>query len=180
MNSIYLTRLFSVQSFWPVFVRQVYSFVVRFHSINSYGLFAVMTVKRPEIIIEGSNDGVHWLQYEFKYKPDKLNEPPPFIAPHQPRLDWQMWFAALSTFRKNPWFINLCVSLLQDSKEVIRLLKHNPFPDSPPKYLRAIIYEYKFTSLKMKEKTGRWWKRKYLGVYFPAVRLNGKNLEIVQ
>src|SRR3989338_2800141 len=114
MNSIYLTRLFSVQSFWPVFVRQVYSFVVRFHSINSYGLFAVMTVKRPEIIIEGSNDGVHWLQYEFKYKPDKLNEPPPFIAPHQPRLDWQMWFAALSTFRKNPWFINLCVSLFKD------------------------------------------------------------------
>ena len=90
--------------------------------LNSYGLFAVMTTDRREIIVEGSNDGMNWLPYEFKYKPGDVNRRPAFVAPHQPRLDWQMWFAALGDYRQNPWFVNFCERLLQGSPEVLALL----------------------------------------------------------
>jgi len=140
-------------------------------SFNSYGLFAVMTPNRPEIILEGSKDGKNWLPYEFLYKPGDLSRRPAQVAPFQPRLDWQMWFAALGDYRQNPWFINACVRLLQGSKPVLTLLKTNPFPDNPPVYLRAMLYEYRFTSSEEHQKTGNWWAREEKGLYCPVLSL---------
>jgi Lipase maturation factor len=96
---------------WPPFLSTAYSYIEPFRSLNGYGLFRVMTKTRPEIIIEGSEDGVIWRTYDFKYKVGKLGEAPPILAPQQPRLDWQMWFAALDDVRQEPWFINFfCAS----------------------------------------------------------------------
>lgn len=142
-----------------------------FRSVNGYGLFAVMTTARMEIVVEGSNDRQHWLPYEFKYKPGDVRRPPGFVAPHQPRLDWQMWFAALGSYRQNPWFVNFCVRLLQGSPEVTRLLEHNPFPDAPPKYIRAEVYEYHFTNFKERRATGAWWRREFEGEYLPIISI---------
>src|SRR5262249_33118792 len=101
-------------------------------TINSYGLFAMMTTSRPEIIIEGSDDGMHWIEYEFKYKAGDLARRPGFVAPHQPRLDWQMWFAALERYQENPWFVRFLIRLLEGSPDVLALLANDPFPDAPP------------------------------------------------
>lgn len=143
-------------------------------SFNSYGLFAVMTPTRPEIVIEGSNDGKTWKPYEFRYKPGDVKKKPAFVAPYQPRLDWQMWFAALGTARENPWFLNFEVKLLQNSPPVLGLMGHNPFPRKPPRYVRALLYEYHFTDIATRRATGQWWRRQYLGVYFPPISLNAK------
>ncbi|MCH7828378.1 lipase maturation factor family protein [Patescibacteria group bacterium] len=152
-----------------------------FHIVNTYGLFAVMTTSRPELIIEGSNDGEHWQEYEFKYKPGDLRKPPGFVAPHQPRLDWQMWFAALHAQRAlesgieegryNLWFVNFMVRLLQDSPQVLKLLAKNPFPESPPRYVRALLYEYQFTDFDTKKREGTWWKRELKEIYLPSLSL---------
>jgi lipase maturation factor 1 len=143
-----------------------------FRSVNSYGLFAVMTMERPEILVEGSNDGRTWQEYGFPYKPGDLNRRPQFVAPYQPRLDWQMWFAALGTYRQNPWFISFCVRLLQGSPEVLALLTHNPFPGEPPKYIRARLYDYHFTTREERRHTGAWWKREFKGEYLPPISLD--------
>jgi hypothetical protein len=142
-----------------------------FEIINSYGLFAVMTTTRPEIVIEGSNDGVAWLAYEFKYKPGDPTRRPAWVAPHQPRLDWQMWFAALGDYQSDPWIVRFMARLLQGSPEVSRLLGRNPFPDVPPHYIRAMLYQYHFTSPAERKSTGAWWSRELKGVYMPAVSL---------
>jgi predicted DCC family thiol-disulfide oxidoreductase YuxK len=139
--------------------------------VNTYGLFAVMTTTRPEIIVQGSNDGVTWLDYEFPFKPGDLRKPPRWAAPYQPRLDWQMWFAALSNYRGTPWFGNFMVRLLQGSPEVLALLAGNPFPSAPPKYVRAQLFDYSFTDFATRRATGDWWKRKPRGLYFPAISL---------
>jgi predicted DCC family thiol-disulfide oxidoreductase YuxK len=140
--------------------------------VNSYGLFAVMTTSRPEIIIEGSNDGKTWLDYEFKFKAGDLRLAPRWVEPFQPRLDWQMWFAALGDYRSSPWFSHLMLRLLEGSPPVLALLARNPFPQSPPKYVRALIYDYQFTTWSERRTQGDWWKRRLLGGYFPAVTLN--------
>ncbi len=140
-------------------------------TVNSYGLFAVMTTTRNEIIVEGSNDGVTWLPYEFKYKPGDVNRRPNFVEPFQPRLDWQMWFAALGTYRDNPWFESFCERLLQGSPPVLALLEKNPFPQHPPKFIRAELYEYHFTNPAGRQATGAWWKRTPAGEYLPPVTL---------
>ena len=145
--------------------------IAPFRSVNSYGLFAVMTTTRNEIIVEGSNDGVTWLPYEFKYKPGDISRRPGFVEPFQPRLDWQMWFAALGDYRQNPWFGNFCVRLLQGSPEVMALLANNPFPSRPPRYVRAGLYEYHFTDLQEHHASGAWWKRERTGEYLPAFSL---------
>jgi hypothetical protein len=142
-----------------------------FRSLNSYGLFAIMTPSRPEIIVEGSNDGVAWLPYEFKYKPGDLKRRPAFVAPHQPRLDWQMWFAALGRWQDNPWFGNFCLRLLQGSPEVVALLEKNPFPEQPPRYIRATVYDYQFTNFPEHRQTGAWWRRGNPREYMPVVSL---------
>ena len=146
-----------------------------FEIINTYGLFAVMTTSRPEIIIEGSNDGVTWLAYEFKYKPGDLARPPTWVEPHQPRLDWQMWFAALGDYRSDPWIIQFMARLLEGSRDVLQLLGRNPFPDAPPHYIRAMLYEYRFATPAEKKSTGDWWHKELRGVYVPAITLRGQN-----
>jgi hypothetical protein len=135
--------------------------------VNSYGLFAVMTTERPEIVVEGSNDGATWLAYEFPYKPGDLRRAPPIVAPHQPRLDWRMWFAALGNYQSNRWFVSFMLRLLQGEPSVVRLLQYNPFPNAPPKFIRARVYQYHFT------KFGQpgWWTREERGLYFPVVSL---------
>jgi predicted DCC family thiol-disulfide oxidoreductase YuxK len=142
-----------------------------FRTINNYGLFAVMTVERHEIIVEGSDDRVHWLSYEFAYKPGDVKKRPAFIAPFQPRLDWQMWFAALGSYGQNPWFENFCIRLLQGSPQVLSLLEKNPFPKHPPRYIRAELYDYHFTNFAERRATGAWWKRKFIREYLPPVSL---------
>jgi lipase maturation factor 1 len=142
-----------------------------FRSVNSYGLFAVMTTTRPEIVVEGSRDGVQWLPYEFKWKAGDLGQAPRYVAPYQPRLDWQMWFAALGDYRDNPWFVNFLIRLLQGSPDVLNLLKTNPFPDSPPQFIRARLEQYHFTNFLEKAKTGQWWKKEDNGFYIPAFSL---------
>ncbi len=139
--------------------------------VNTYGLFAVMTTQRIEIILEGSADGETWQPYEFKYKPGDINRAPAWVAPHQPRLDWQMWFAALSNYQANPWFASLTLRLLEGSPEVAGLLEKNPFAGHPPRYIRATAYEYTFTDLETRRRTGAWWKREPRGSYLPAVGL---------
>jgi lipase maturation factor 1 len=139
--------------------------------VNNYGLFAVMTTTRNEIIVEGSDDGTNWLAYEFKYKPGDANRRPVFIEPFQPRLDWQMWFAALGNVQQNPWFWNFCERLLQSSPEVLALLEKNPFPHKPPRYIRAEFYNYHFTNFAERRATGAWWKREFVGEYLPPVSI---------
>lgn len=143
-----------------------------FRTVNSYGLFAVMTMKRAEIIVEGSRDGVNWRPYEFKYKPGDVNRRPAFVEPFQPRLDWQMWFAALGNYQENPWFGAFCGRLLQGSPEVLGLLANNPFPDHPPRFIRAELYEYHFTTFAGRRATGAWWKRELAGEYLPPISLH--------
>jgi lipase maturation factor 1 len=155
----------------PAPVADLMNWLEPFRSVNSYGLFARMTTTRPEIIIEGSNDGVTWLPYEFKYKPGDLKRRPAFVAPHQPRLDWQMWFAALGTPRQNAWLASFCIRVLQGSPEVLGLLRHNPFPDQPPKLIRAVVYEYHFTGFKERREQGTWWRRELKGLYLPSFSL---------
>jgi predicted DCC family thiol-disulfide oxidoreductase YuxK len=142
-----------------------------FQIANTYGLFASMTTTRPEIIVEGSNDGVTWIDYQFRYKPGDLGQPPHWVAPHQPRLDWQMWFAALSDYRSAPWFTNFMVRLLQGSPDVLRLLGKNPFPGGPPRYVRAELFDYSFTNFATRRDTGNWWTREPRGSYFPRISL---------
>ena len=117
-----------------------------FHSVNAYGLFAVMTTTRPELIVEGSNDGRTWNAYEFKYKPGELRRAPPWVAPHQPRLDWQMWFAALDRFDESSWLERFCRRLLEGSPAVLELLAVNPFPDTPPRFVRVVRSQYNVAS----------------------------------
>jgi len=147
-----------------------------FGVVNSYGLFAVMTTTRPEIVIQGSNNGVDWVDYAFRYKPGDLHRGPALVAPHQPRLDWQMWFAALSNYQSNDWFPNLMVRLLQGSPDVAHLFAKTPFGSTPPRYVRALLFEYRFTTLAEHRATGDYWTREPRGVYFPAISLNSVEL----
>jgi predicted DCC family thiol-disulfide oxidoreductase YuxK len=138
-------------------------------SVNRYGLFAVMTTRRPEIIVEGSDDGQTWRPYEFRWKPGAVGRRPRFVAPHQPRLDWQMWFAALETCEENPWLVNFLGRLLQGEPTVLRLLATNPFPARPPRYIRTLLYDYRFTDWQTRRSTGAWWRRELQGPYCPVV-----------
>ena len=149
-----------------------YAAIEPFGTINSYGLFRVMTRERPEIVIEGSRDGEHWLPYEFKWKPGDPARAPGFVAPHMPRLDWQMWFAALGSFRENqPLILGLCQRLLEGSPAVLGLLASDPFPDAPPRYVRAVLYDYHFTDFAERRRTGAWWRREERGPYCPTLSL---------
>ena len=139
-----------------------------FRTVNSYGLFRVMTTERPEIVVEGSRDGERWEPYEFRYKPGDPSRPPPWVAPHQPRLDWQMWFAALGSWQGSRWIHSFMARLLEGSEPVTGLLESVPF-DDPPRYLRAVLYDYRFTTRRERRETGRWWRRERLGPYGPVL-----------
>jgi hypothetical protein len=156
----------------PAFARVILAVERPWGIVNAYGLFAVMTTHRYEIILEGSADGQNWQSYEFKWKPGDLNTAPKWAQPHQPRLDWQMWFAALETYRENPWLLELMAKLLENDPVALRLLKTNPFPATPPHYIRARLYEYAFTDAKTRAITSAWWERTFLSEYTPVLSLN--------
>jgi predicted DCC family thiol-disulfide oxidoreductase YuxK len=174
ISLIQASVMFRVRLPWPGPVLGVYQWLAPLRTFNTYGLFMVMTTTRPEVIIEGSNDGTNWLAYEFKYKPGALDRRPGFVEPHQPRLDWQMWTPFLGNLRQNEWLPNFCFRLLQGSPDVLQLLGHNPFPKAPPRYIRAMVYDYHFTDLATRRKTGRWWRREQKGLYLPPASLNEK------
>ena len=162
INTWLIFSAFKPQSRPPGWLAKFYEQLEAFRIVNGYGLFRVMTKDRGEIVIEGSTDGVEWLPYEFKWKPGNVKRAPGWCAPHQPRLDWQMWFAALDAPEQNPWLVGLIVRLLEGSRDVTGLLAHDPFPDKPPRYLRAMFYRYRFTTAEERRQTGAWWKRQEL------------------
>jgi lipase maturation factor 1 len=142
-----------------------------FHIVSGYGLFRVMTKERAEILLEGSRDGIDWVPYEFRWKPGALDGAPRRVAPHQPRLDWQMWFAALGSYQQNRWFVSFAARLLENAPAVTGLLAKNPFADAPPTYLRARLYEYEFTSRAERQQTGAWWRAEERREYLPTISL---------
>ncbi len=152
---------------WPPFIAEMQTWTRPFYLVNHYGLFAVMTTERLEIVIEGSADGEEWKPYAFRYKAGAVEQMPAFVQPHMPRLDWQMWFAALRSWRDYPWFSQLMLRLLEGSPPVLDLLQHNPFPDGPPVYVRARLYDYRFTAWG----EAGWWSRREKGLYAPALSL---------
>lgn len=147
----------------------VLSWTRPFRTINGYGLFRVMTTERPEIILEGSQDGVNWLEFQFRWKPGDLTRRPSIVAPHQPRLDWQMWFAALNPRGNEYWLNALMLRLLEGSPEVTGLLEQAPFRDQAPRYIRLVYYRYEFTT--GNQDNGNWWRRTKLGALTPAYSL---------
>jgi predicted DCC family thiol-disulfide oxidoreductase YuxK len=157
----------------PTALRYLDQFMEPMRMTSSYGLFAVMTTERNEIIIEGSDDGIEWREYEFRYKPGDVTRRPPWNIPHQPRLDWQMWFAALDDPRRLNWFPHFLERLLQNEPTVTGLMEKNPFAAKAPQYIRAEFYDYTFSSGEELRK-GVWWQRRSVGSYFPVVRLKPK------
>ncbi len=140
-----------------------------FRIANRYGLFAVMTRGRYEIEFQGSNDGENWVAYPFRYKPQDMSRAPGVYAPYQPRFEWNLWFASLGNWRDNMFVVSAEERLLANSHDVLELFAANPFSGAPPKLVRAVIYQYWFTSLAEKRATGLWWRRKYLGLYAPEL-----------
>jgi len=152
-----------------------------FRIANQYGLFAVMTRGRYEIEFQGSNDGVIWTAYPFRYKPQALNEHPRIYAPYQPRFDWNLWFASLGDWRQNNFVPLAEERLLDNDPDVLALFRSNPFPSAPPKYVRAQLWQYWFTSMSEKHQTGNWWKRQLLGLYAPEItHQTGGKIGVIQ
>ena len=144
--------------------------------VNTYGAFGSVTRERYEVVIEGTDeenpsDATLWREYEFKGKPGDVSRRPSQIAPYHLRIDWLMWFAAMSSARDYPWFPELLRKLLEGDGAVLGLLASNPFPAHPPRWIRAQLYLYTFTTTAEHAATGHWWNRKSAGLYFPAVRL---------
>ena len=152
-----------------------------FRIANQYGLFAVMTRGRYEIEFQGSNDGQNWTPYPFQFKPQALNQAPGIYAPYQPRFDWNLWFASLTDFQ-NAEIVPLTEErLLEGDPAVLALFKANPFPNAPPKYIRAVLWQYWFTTLDEKHDSGNWWRRSLLGLYAPVLtRQPGGRFAVVQ
>ena len=155
-----------------------YRLLSPFRIVDPYGLFAVMTTQRLEIVIEGSMDGASWEPYEFRWKPGNVLRRPEFVTPHMPRLDWQMWFAALGTPRDNPWLLAVCERLLQGSKPVRALLGADPFHGVPPRFIRAEIFDYRFTDFATRRATSAWWRREPRGSYLPPLTLREGRLSL--
>jgi lipase maturation factor 1 len=142
-----------------------------FRSLNNYGLFAVMTNPRPELLIQGSDDGRDWRTYELPDKPGDRARAPTWVAPFQPRLDWQLWFAALEAPSQNRWVLTLCEQLLRGTPETLALFARNPFPQKPPHWVRVVRYEYHFTDAAARARTGEWWRSSPLDFYVEPASL---------
>lgn len=156
---------------WPAPLLQGVHWLAPLRIVNRYGLFAVMTTTRPELIIEGSHDGQTWREYPWRWKPGDTMQRPRFVAPSMPRLDWQMWFAALGTPQHNPWLRTFLERLLRGEPAVLGLLASNPFPDAPPRHIRAVRYHYQYTDVQTQRQTGAWWHRERQGLYMPVLSL---------
>ena len=146
---------------------------------NAYHVFPTMTTRRIELEVLGSHDGLDWQAYQFKYKPDQLDERPQFIIPHQPRLDWQMWFVTLHP-RHVPWFGYFLEALLENSPTVTSLLQYNPFAEEPPRFIRVVAWQYHFTDRAEREQTGNWWRREFLGPFTPLPGMTRRERELEQ
>jgi hypothetical protein len=153
----------------PRWLDRITEALSRVRSMSAYGLFANMTTRRLEIEIEGSNDLHDWRPYTFRYKPGDPGRRPRFVAPHQPRLDWQMWFAALQP--PPSWFYRLMQRLLEGSPDVLALFEDVPFA-KPPQYLRAVLYDQHMTDRATRAATGHWYRRERLGLYAPPMTLS--------
>jgi hypothetical protein len=140
-----------------------------FRIANRYGLFGIMTRGRYEIEFQGSYDGKTWVAYPFRYKPQDLHEPPGIYAPYQPRFDWNLWFASLGSWRDYPIVPNTEIRLLSNDGDVLNLFAKNPFPHEPPREVRAVIWQYWFTTMSEKRTQGLWWRRQFLGLYAPTI-----------
>jgi hypothetical protein len=169
---IALLMLFNVLQLIQLFYRsRIFARIIiplsRWGISSPYGLFAVMTTERFEFVIEGSHDARAWQPYAFRWKPGHPSAPPRQVAPHQPRLDWQMWFAALQPSLIEPWLGKFVLRLLQGSPPVVALLKNNPFQDAPPRYIRVVAYQYHFTDWQTRRTMGTWWRRDLIGASDP-------------
>jgi hypothetical protein len=140
-----------------------------FRIANRYGLFAMMTRGRYEIEFQGSDDGQTWVVYPFRFKPQDPSKPPGIYAPYQPRFDWNLWFASLSSWRREPIAVRTEQSLLRGDADVLLLFASNPFPHAPPRQMRAVIWQYWFTTPAEKRAQGMWWRRQQLGLYAPTL-----------
>jgi hypothetical protein len=136
---------------------------------NRYGLFGIMTRGRYEIEFQGSNDGKTWVPYPFRYKPQALDEAPGIYAPYQPRFDWNLWFASLGSWQDYSIVPRTEVRLLSNDSEVLNLFAGNPFSRQPPKQVRAVLWQYWFTTMSEKRTQGLWWRRQYVGLYAPTL-----------
>ncbi len=136
---------------------------------NQYGLFAVMTRGRYEIEFQGSSDGENWTPYPFRFKPQALNQPPGIYAPYQPRFEWNLWFASLGDWQQYNFVPLAEERLLENDPAVISLFRSNPFAHAPPRFVRAMLWQYWFTSMDEKRRTGNWWKRELVGLYAPVL-----------
>ena len=148
---------------WPIVALEP------FRIANRYGLFAVMTRGRYEIEFQGSDDGENWKPYRFRYKPQQLDQAPRIYAPYQPRFDWNLWFASLGSWRESPIVPNTVIRLLSNNQDVLQLFADNPFPQTPPRQIRTLLWQYWFTSMEEKRRTGMWWRRQLRGRYAPTL-----------
>jgi hypothetical protein len=146
-----------------------------FHLVNTYGAFGSVSRVRDEIVIEGADtdapDGATWREYGFKGKPGDVRRMPRQFAPYHLRLDWLMWFLPLSPRYGQSWFIPFLVKLLEGDAPTLRLLRHNPFPEAPPRLVRAMLYRYRFTSRRERRETGAWWSRQLIGEFVGPIAL---------
>jgi hypothetical protein len=143
--------------------------VAPFRIVNAYGLFANMTEERYEIEFQGSRDGVTWLVYPFRYKPQRLDERPGIYAPYQPRFEWNLWFASLGPWQQSPWVVRAQQRLVEGRPGVLRLFRFDPFGGEKPALVRTVLYRYWFTDLATKRKTGAWWRRELIGPFTGTV-----------
>jgi len=145
--------------------------------VNTYGAFGSVGRERDEIIFEGTDDALitgdtKWKEYEFKAKPGDPNRRPPFVAPYQPRIDWQIWFAAMSSPSEYPWTLHFVWKLLHNDPGTLSLIANNPFPDAPPRYIRARLYRYQFAPIG----DNGWWKREPVGEWLPVFSADNPEL----
>jgi len=178
--AILLLAISLTQIYWYVFnqtlhppLRDIARIGHRYGFGNVFHVFPTMQTQRYEFLIQGSYDGDKWYQYDFKYKPGPLMQAPVFNVPHQPRLDWMIWFVPPKFSKMQQWFDQFMFRLWKNEKSVTDLLRFNPFENqAAPKFLRVLVFQYHFTSFEEKEKTGHWWKAEFLGIYpnFPPRR----------
>jgi hypothetical protein len=139
--------------------------------VNPYGLFATTTTTRPVIVIEGSDDNQAWREYALPYLPGPVTRAPTWNVPYQPRLDWQLWFAAYGSAAQHRWVERIVQRLLEGSPAVLALFAENPFAARPPKYVRALLHDYRFADARSPGEHPEWWVRRLDGVYYPPTSL---------
>lgn len=176
-----MTALVAVLSWWPVrnmlsSRQHMNASFNTLHLVNTYGAFGTVTRVRNEVVVEGTadlaaGDTAEWREYEFKGKPGDPRRAPPQVAPYHLRLDWLMWFAALSPGYANDWFVPFLVRLLENDRPTLRLLRRNPFPERPPHAVRALLYQYRFSTAEERRADHTWWTRRLIGEYVPPVTL---------